>query len=269
MIKIIRKELILFFVCIFLLIIVNYDYLDSKTQDFFNDSQEKRVIVTRVIDGDTIIYGKGDNETRVRLLGINSAEKGEKYYQQAKDFLNNSVFNKSVKLVYEEEKFDRYGRELVYIIYRNKNINLEMVRKGFANYYFPTGKNNYYGDFLNAWKKCVDENVNLCKNSNNLCSDCIFLEETDKFEQKIVLVNNCGFDCNLTKWSIKDEGRKKFIFPDFVLKSGDNVNLIIGNKSNNENTFYWNEYDYVWTYSGDTLFLRDSGGRLVLWKIIN
>jgi len=28
----------------------------------------------------------------------------------------------------------------------------------------------------------------------------------------------------------------------------------------------WKKKDYVWTKTGDSLFLRDSKGKLVLWK---
>ncbi len=34
----------------------------------------------------------------------------------------------------------------------------------------------------------------------------------------------------------------------------------------NENTLSWKGEKYVWTRTGDSLFLRDSEGALVLWK---
>jgi len=74
----------------------------------------------------------------------------------------------------------------------------------------------------------------------------------------------CGFDCELTNWEIKDEGRKKFIFPELILKNLEDIELIVG-EGIKENTLYW-DLDYVWTNSGDTLFLRDEKDKLILWK---
>jgi len=32
---------------------------------------------------------------------------------------------------------------------------------------------------------------------------------------------------------------------------------------------FWKGKDYVWTSTGDTLFLRDDEGKLVLWEMYN
>jgi len=31
---------------------------------------------------------------------------------------------------------------------------------------------------------------------------------------------------------------------------------------------FWKNEDYVWAKTGDTLFLRDGKGKLVLWEVI-
>jgi hypothetical protein len=50
------------------------------------------------------------------------------------------------------------------------------------------------------------------------------------------------------------------------LKGKEEAKVIVGNKTNSENVFYWTKEDYVWTSTGDTLFLRDKEGNLVLWR---
>ena len=254
------KQILLLVFLIMLLFVINYSFLDSFVVRFLDDSETG--VVGRVIDGDTLVIG---NQS-VRLLGINSPERGEKYYEEAKKFLENAVLNKTVELEFGRDKYDLYKRKLAYIYYDNRNVNLEIVKEGYANFYFLSGKDKHYNDFSEAWNKCIDNNRNLCEKSKYECANCIVLKELDVKEQKVVLENVCAFDCSLDKWTIKDEGRKKFVFNSFILKKSSNVNIIIGNETNSENTFYWKEYDYVWTSSSDSLFLRDDEGKLVLWK---
>lgn len=264
-----KKEFLILVLCIFLLIILNYSFLDSKLRGFLENTDSQIIEVERIIDGDTITYIRERNETSVRLLGINTPEKGERLYKEAKEFLEEKISNKSVKLVYGNEKTDRYGRELAYIFYKGENINKEIVEEGYGNYYFPSGRSRYYGDFVKAWEGCLEKEKNLCELSNFRCSDCIELERIDKFEQEVVFHNSCKYNCDLTNWSIKDEGRKKFVFPDFALNSDSEVSIKVGEGNNTKDTLYWKGESYVWTSSGDTLFLRDYDEGLILWKIID
>ncbi len=254
------KKYFLIIILVIVLFSINYKTLDGFLIKTFDNKNE--VFVTRVIDGDTIVAGN----ITIRLLGINSPEKGEKYSVEAKEFLEKIILNKTISL--EEKGKDRYQRTLAYIFYQNKNINLEIVKKGFANFYFPSGKDIYYENFRTAWQNCVNNNLNFCKSSDDKCADCIVLKNFDRKNEIIILKNNCVFSCDLTSWTIKDEGRKKFIFPDFILKKDKIVEIVVS-KENLENTnqkLFWIRNDYVWTDSGDTLFLRDAEDNLILWK---
>ena len=253
-----KKNVIILISLIIILFIVNYDFLDSLLIHFFDEG--KVVIVERVIDGDTIVV----ENVSVRLLGINSPERGEQYYKEAKEFLEGVVLNKTAMLKFGKEKQDRYNRTLAYVFVENKNLNLELIRNGFANFYFPSGKDIYYEDFKSAWEECE---INLCERSADECADCIELEEFDYENEIAVFYNKCGFDCELTEWEIKDEGRKSFVFPKFILGEGKNVKVIVSEEGvDNQDEIFWRRNDYVWTDSGDTLFLRDVDGKLVLWE---
>ncbi len=242
-----NKEKIILISAIILLFLINYSFLDRLVVDFLDE--QDYVEVDRVIDGDTIVVG---NES-VRLLGINSPEKGEAYYDKAKIFLEDLILNKSVRLEYGKPKYDKYGRTLAFIFISNTNINIELVRVGLANVYILENK-KYENDLRNAWDKCIEKDMNLCKKSEELCAECI---EIKKFEaQTIVFKNKCDYDCSLNDWEIKDEGRKKFVFGDFILKSGKDVEITADDFGES----------YVWTDTGDTLFLRDDEGMLVLWE---
>ncbi|MBU0894242.1 MAG: thermonuclease family protein [Nanoarchaeota archaeon] len=255
-----RNEKILLLFLIFLLIAINYPFLDNALEIFLTNYETG--IVERVIDGDTAII----NNESVRLLGINSPEKGELYYNEAKEYLEILILNTTVKLKKEKQDTDLYQRKLRYIIIGFTNINREIVKEGLANYYFPSGKDQYYNEFKQAWEECIESNKNLCEKSQDVCSNCIELKKLDYKDQEAILYNRCGFECNLKDWSIKDEGRKKFIFSKINLEPKTELLIKVGEGTNTKNVLFWRGEDYVWTETGDSLFLRDEEGKLVLWK---
>jgi micrococcal nuclease len=242
-----KTQIIILIVLILLLIGINYPFLDSSLENFLMDYETG--IVKRVIDGDTIIV----NNESVRLLGINTPEKGEKYYGEAKEFLEELILDKKVRL--EGNEKDKYYRKLRYIFLGNQNINLRLIKEGFANVYI-LGHEEHEEELRNVWNKCLVKNKNLCEKSKDKCTNCIELKKFDYRNQEVIFYNDCGFDCDLNDWIIKDEGRKKFVFQDFVLEKNKEVKITA--KDFGE--------DYVWTKTGDTLFLRDKEGRLVLWE---
>lgn len=244
-----QKSKIFLIILILSLIIVNYSFFDKSLENFLENSETG--VVQRVIDGDTVEI----NNESVRLLGINCPEKGEIFSLEAKQFLEEKILNQTVKLKFGKDKYDIYNRKLAYIYFENKNINLEIVEKGFANFYFPSGKDAYYAKFLSAWEKCLEREENLCEKSNSKCFNCISLEELNIENQIVVLKNNCAFECDLSNWSIKDQGRKKFVFSETKLGIGESIRITATDFNK----------DYVWTESGDSLFLRDATKKLVLW----
>jgi micrococcal nuclease len=231
-----QKNIILLVSLIIALFLINYPFLDDKLESFLN--MRESVHVDRVIDGDTI----ESNKTSIRLLGINSPERGEQYYDEAKEFLEELILNETVNLQYGKERYDKYDRILAYIYINRENINLRVVEEGFANYYFPKGKDQHYQEFVLAWESCINNSVNLCEASQHSCSKCISVNPNN-------IINTCSFSCDITGWQIKGEGREIFVFPDKVLKSGDEIS-----------------FELEITETGDTLFLRDAEGKLVLWE---
>lgn len=96
---------------------------------FSGKQKIEQKIVTKVIDGDTIVIEGGGS---VRLLGIDADERGHPCYAQAKARLEELVLDKKVFLESDQQDKDRYGRLLRYVFIDNENINLEMVREGLA-----------------------------------------------------------------------------------------------------------------------------------------
>lgn len=255
-----KYRLVLVFL-IFLLLIFNYDFFNTELTKLLTDSEY--ALVTRVIDGDTLEIENGE---RVRLLGINCPEKGDKYYDEAKDFLESLTLNKTVRLEFGKKKYDLYDRTLAYIFVDEVFVNVKIVEQGFANIYFPESQKMHYSLFVDAWEDCLKKNQNICEISSSRCAECIHLKQLDYNFQKLTLENSCNFACNLDDWEIKDEGRKTFVFDEFILGAQKQVSIVVGNETNTADTLYWRKETYVWTESGDSLFLRDSSEKLVLWE---
>lgn len=89
--------------------------------------------VTYIVDGDTLDVDTGE---RVRLICINTPERGEYYYSEAKEYLKSLTLNKEVDLIKDISETDRYGRLLRYIYLTDGTfVNELMVRNGYAKVY--------------------------------------------------------------------------------------------------------------------------------------
>jgi micrococcal nuclease len=241
------EYIVFFFFAVLIFVLINYTSFDGFVVKKLNN--QEFVEVERVIDGDTVVV----NGTSVRMLGLNSPERGEKYYSEAKEYTSSLVMNKTIMI--ERRGTDRYDRELAYLFYNDEDLNSKVVEKGYANYYFPDGPDNYYSVFVEAWEKCIERNENLCKKSQLKCAECIVLHKFGP-DEDLILFNSCDFNCNIASWSIKDEGRKTYVFNNFILKSNYQVEITAEDFNQT----------YVWTNTGDTMFLRDGKGDLVLWE---
>ena len=89
----------------------------------------KEAKVKRVIDGDTIELSNGQI---VRLVGVNAPNNSEEYEEKATEFTKNLIEGKKVNLEYDSYKSDRFGRILAYVIIDNKNLAIELVKRGLA-----------------------------------------------------------------------------------------------------------------------------------------
>lgn len=102
-------------------------------------STERWVSVKSVTDGDTFKTTKGE---KIRLLGINTPETrkdtkpAQPFGSQAKQALKKLIDGKQVRLSFDKEKKDRYGRTLAHIYTRDGLwVNAELVRLGLAHVY--------------------------------------------------------------------------------------------------------------------------------------
>lgn len=129
----------------------------SLTSDYSNR-------VARVIDGDTIVLENGE---KVRYIGIDTPEtkhpsKPVEYYgKEATEANCRLVENKTVRLEFDAQERDRYGRLLAYVYVDTTFVNAELVKQGYAKVstYPPNVK--YQDVFLKLEREAREEGRGL------------------------------------------------------------------------------------------------------------
>jgi micrococcal nuclease len=95
--------------------------------------------VVRVVDGDTVVL---EEIGTVRLIGIDTPETVDPrvpvqaFGMEASAHLSRLLTGQRVRLEYDQQRQDKYGRTLAYLHLPNGTfVNLEMVRQGYAHAY--------------------------------------------------------------------------------------------------------------------------------------
>ncbi len=87
--------------------------------------------VVRISDGDTItVLDSLNQQHKIRLHGIDCPEKGQDYYQVAKDYLGGLCFQKQVTI--NILKYDHYKRAIGKVYSDSLEINKELLNAGLA-----------------------------------------------------------------------------------------------------------------------------------------
>lgn len=97
--------------------------------------ESQSVRVRRVVDGDTLLLA---DHRRVRLIGANAPETVkpdwpvEPWGPEASQFTKDFCASGAVRLEFDEERTDRYGRTLAYVWVGDRMLNEELIRAGLA-----------------------------------------------------------------------------------------------------------------------------------------
>lgn len=116
-------------ILVVIVIVVGFRLVEEIGQE--PDSLD-RFTVVRVIDGDTIELQGGD---KVRLLAIDTPEKGQRYHQEATELLSSLVLGKVVRIEYGGERRDRYGRLLGFVYDDSLFVNRAILENGLGYLY--------------------------------------------------------------------------------------------------------------------------------------
>jgi len=124
------------------------------------------VTVKRVIDGDTLLLS---NRERVRLIGVDTPETKhpqkpvERFGKEAYLFTKRMVEGKEVRLEFDWQKRDKYGRLLAYVYLTDGTfLNAEIIKQGYGFAYtrFPF---KYLEEFRKYEREARDNKRGLWK----------------------------------------------------------------------------------------------------------
>lgn len=227
-------------ITLFIFLIISGIFYYNSTGNVIKETQT--AVITRIIDGDTVDSSLGE----IRLLGINTPEKKNSGYQEAKNFLSNLTLNKTVEL--ETQGNDKYGRTLAYIILNNELINKKLLQEGLATLYYYE-KDNYYKEMKKAEELAREQEKGLWKkSSNSSCIQLIRLIYTENGErctnQEQLILNN---SCNQMQINLKDDANHI-----------ENINL--------EQGIYTQNFSCVFNDEGDSLYIRDNSGLILFYR---
>ncbi len=152
--------------------------------------------VTTVTDGDTIVL---DNLETVRLIGIDTPEtvhpsKPVEYFgQEASEYTQSKLLGEMVRIEYDQEKVDRYGRTLAYVFFDSAwgdtLFNLLIIEDGYAFAYteYPF-EEEHMARFRDAERTARDFERGLWTDPDRIDTDLSYrplhelVEISEKFE---------------------------------------------------------------------------------------
>ena len=95
----------------------------------------------KVIDGDTFVASNGET---IRLLGLDTPEAGQPYYNEATSMLIEMLDTNEIRLEYDYRKRDKYNRLLAYVFTAEQFVNSTLIKSGMASVYiFPSSMKNF------------------------------------------------------------------------------------------------------------------------------
>lgn len=117
--------------------------------------------VTKIVDGDTIVVKRDNEETKVRLLNIDTPEQGECLYDEATARLTELIPpGTRVRLEYDTERQDRYGRDLAGV-FTDVFINEHMLLDGYARAVTYPPNEKFRGRAEAAEAQALDKGIHV------------------------------------------------------------------------------------------------------------
>ena len=133
------------------------------------------VRVFKVVDGDTFwIKNRAGKNVKIRLIGIDAPEDRNAFHKKkhpfgitSKRYLDSLFLHKEIRLEYDVDSLDRYGRTLAYAYLNDTFINAELIKNGYALLMTVSPNVRYQSQFVEGQSYARSNRLGLWSLSDN------------------------------------------------------------------------------------------------------
>jgi len=227
------------------------------------------VRVKQVYDGDTVLLEDG---RKVRYLGINAPEYQEPYFLKAKRFNESLVLNREIRLEYDQERADAYGRLLAYVYVGNQLVNARIVREGLAHAFFIGSSRNHDALLLETQEQARRQRAGIWSNGGDkktLKITSVYRADPKTSEgpaSYVRIANLSSKAVRLAGYTLSNENGQRYVFPDVAIEDPGRTLIVSaatggnGKSVNTRRTMHWP--GMTWDRE-DTAYLIDRSGAIV------
>lgn len=118
------------------LILVVALFVQAVVCDDEVDQEVQEVKVIDVVDGTTIIVPYAGNTISCAYIGVSTPESENPLRStipRARQFNEDLVAGRTVRLEFDEQRYDKYGRLLAYVYCDDVFVNAELIRRGYGS----------------------------------------------------------------------------------------------------------------------------------------
>ncbi len=232
---------------------------------------EELVRVKRVYDGDTILLEDG---RKVRYLGINAPEFQEPFYLKAKRFNESLVMGRAIRLEFDQERTDSYGRVLAYVYMGTEMVNARLVQEGLVHAFLIGPNRKHHALLLRLQAEAQQRKVGIWSARGRVRDlkittvHPVDLNQDDQYPSYVRIANLSNATIKLAGYVLSNEAGQRYVFPDVSVDPGYTVIVSSGSGTDGVDArgqlvVHWSTQGPVWDSVEDTAFLKDPSGRLV------
>lgn len=237
---------------------------------FFLPRLAAAATVASVTDGDTVRLSNGD---AVRYLGINTPERGQPFYDEARRLNEKLVLGKEVRLEMNGRTRDHYGRLLARIYVGEVLVNARLVAEGLAHVYIMDAfdqaeewiqlQKTAQGERKGMWRDGVSGPLRITRVNADAPGD----DRRNPNGEYVRLCNVSDTPLDLTGFSVQDTARHRYVFPGGILEPGHVATLSSGQGRDTTSnprslTFHWGAGP-IWNNDEDVASLFAPDGKSI------
>jgi len=235
-----------------------------------------------VVDGDTFVIERDGTPQRVRIVGINTPESGECLADAAGERLSELLADGPLELIRDTSDTDSFGRLLRYVEIggaETVDAGATLVAEGLAiaRRYEPdvaraatyeTLQEDARSDRVGLWAPDACGTATVASGAIEVTVNADPPgDDTDALDGEWVeFTNTTGDEIDLAGFTVADESASnRFAFDNALLAPFATLRLVTGCGSDTATVVHWCATgSAVWNNDGDTVFLRDRSGNIVV-----